>query len=54
MLTMRTLSAVAILETYAGRWGTEVFFRDAKQYLAHTSEVSRSSTSFARRSAQKG
>jgi hypothetical protein len=28
-----TLSVEAILETYAGRWGIEVFFRDAKQHL---------------------
>lgn len=28
-----TLDVATILETYAGRWGIEVFFRDAKQLL---------------------
>jgi hypothetical protein len=36
-----TLSPEAILETYAGRWGIEVFFRDAKQHLGFADSQAR-------------
>jgi hypothetical protein len=36
-----TLSAETILETYAGRWGIEVFFRDAKQHLGFADSQAR-------------
>lgn len=37
-----TLSIERILETYAGRWGIEVFFRDAKQHLGFADSQARS------------
>jgi hypothetical protein len=36
-----TLSVESILETYAGRWGIEVFFRDAKQHLGFADSQAR-------------
>lgn len=36
-----TLSVETILETYAGRWGIEVFFRDAKQHLGFADSQAR-------------
>lgn len=36
-----TRSVEAILETYAGRWGIEVFFRDAKQHLGFADSQAR-------------
>lgn len=36
-----TLSVEAVLETYAGRWGIEVFFRDAKQHLGFADSQAR-------------
>lgn len=35
------LSVEAILETYAGRWGIEIFFRDAKQHLGFADSQAR-------------
>lgn len=36
-----TLDVVRILETYAGRWGIEVFFREAKQLLGFADSSAR-------------
>ena len=36
-----SLSIPQILETYAGRWGIEVFFRDAKQHLGFADSQAR-------------
>ena len=36
-----TLEVRAILETYAGRWGIEVFFREAKQLLGFADSQAR-------------
>lgn len=36
-----TLDIATVLETYAGRWGIEVFFRDAKQLLGFADSQSR-------------
>lgn len=36
-----TISVETILETYAGRWGIEVFFRDAKQHLGFADSQAR-------------
>jgi len=36
-----TLDVVRILETYAGRWGIEVFFREAKQSLGFADSAAR-------------
>lgn len=36
-----TLDVVTVLETYAGRWGIEVFFRDAKQLLGFADSQAR-------------
>jgi hypothetical protein len=43
-----TLSIERILETYAGRWGIEVFFRDAKQHLGFADSQARSETAVLR------
>ena len=39
--TDASLSVVTILEAYAGRWGIEVFFRDAKQLLGFAQSQAR-------------
>jgi hypothetical protein len=39
--TDATIDVVAILETYAGRWAIEVFFRDAKQLLGFADSSAR-------------
>lgn len=39
--TDATLDVATILETYAGRWGIEVFFRDAKQLLGFADSQAR-------------
>lgn len=39
--TDASLSVVTILEAYAGRWGIEVFFRDAKQLLGFADSQAR-------------
>ena len=39
--TDATLDVVTILETYAGRWSIEVFFRDAKQLLGFAQSQAR-------------
>jgi len=39
--TDATLDVVRILETYAGRWGIEVFFREAKQLLGFADSSAR-------------
>lgn len=39
--TDTTLDPVRILETYAGRWGIEVFFREAKQMLGFADSAAR-------------
>lgn len=36
-----TMSVEAILESYAGRWGIEIFFRDAKQHLGFADSQAR-------------
>ncbi|MEZ4312839.1 MAG: transposase [Polyangiaceae bacterium] len=36
-----SLDIVRILETYAGRWGIEVFFREAKQLLGFADSIAR-------------
>ena len=36
-----TLDVVTVLETYAGRWGIEVFFREAKQLLGFAESQAR-------------
>lgn len=36
-----SLSVASILETYSGRWGIEVFFRDAKQHLGFADSQAR-------------
>lgn len=36
-----SLDVVAVLETYAGRWGIEVFFREAKQLLGFADSQAR-------------
>lgn len=43
-----TLSIERILETYAGRWGIEVFFRDAKQHLGFADSQARTETAVLR------
>ena len=42
------LSVETILETYAGRWGIEVFFRDAKQNLGFADSQARTETAVLR------
>jgi len=42
------LSVEAILETYAGRWGIEVFFRDAKQHLGFADSQARTESAVLR------
>jgi hypothetical protein len=39
--TDATLDVVSVLETYAGRWGIEVFFREAKQLLGFADSQAR-------------
>ena len=39
--TEATLDVVNVLETYAGRWGIEVFFREAKQLLGFADSQAR-------------
>jgi SRSO17 transposase len=39
--TDATLDVVTVLETYAGRWGIEVFFREAKQLLGFADSQAR-------------
>lgn len=39
--TDATLDVVRVLETYAGRWGIEVFFREAKQQLGFADSSAR-------------
>jgi len=36
-----SVNVVTVLETYAGRWGIEVFFRDAKQILGFADSQAR-------------
>ena len=43
-----TLDARAILESYAGRWGIEVFFREAKQLLGFADSQARKEASVLR------
>ena len=43
-----TLSVDTILETYAGRWGIEVFFRDAKQNLGFADSQARTESAVLR------
>ena len=43
-----SLDIATILETYAGRWGIEVFFRDAKQLLGFADSQSRKEASVLR------
>jgi hypothetical protein len=43
-----TLEASAILESYAGRWGIEVFFREAKQLLGFADSQARKETAVLR------
>jgi DDE superfamily endonuclease len=40
--TDATVDVVRLVETYAGRWGIEVFFRDAKQHLGFADSSARS------------
>ena len=42
------LGIEAILETYAGRWGIEVFFRDAKQHLGFADSQARTESAVLR------
>ena len=46
--TDATLDVATILETYAGRWGIEVFFRDAKQLLGFADSQARKETAVRR------
>jgi hypothetical protein len=46
--TDATLDVVRILETYAGRWGIEVFFREAKQLLGFADSSARKETAVRR------
>lgn len=39
--TDATLDVVTVLETYAGRWGIEIFFREAKQLLGFADSQAR-------------
>ena len=43
-----TLDVRAVLETYAGRWGIEVFFREAKQLLGFADSQARKQTAVLR------
>jgi hypothetical protein len=46
--TDASLDVRTILETYAGRWGIEVFFRDAKQLLGFADSQARKETAVRR------
>lgn len=46
--TDATLDVATILETYAGRWGIEVFFRDAKRLLGFADSQARKETAVRR------
>jgi hypothetical protein len=46
--TDSTLDVVRVLETYAGRWGIEVFFREAKQLLGFADSSARKETAVLR------
>lgn len=46
--TDASLDVVTVLETYAGRWGIEVFFREAKQLLGFADSQARKATAVLR------
>ena len=48
------LDIATILETYAGRWGIEVFFRDAKQLLGFADSQSRKEAAILRSDRSSG